>query len=294
MGKLFFLSTFASDLSRQSMDNEHIDRPYRLGVALSGGGARGFAHAGALMAIEEAGLRPDAIAGVSAGSVVAVLYAGGVEPLKMADMFARTGFRDFAELNFGKGGIFRIDRFADFVLKALGGPTRLEDLRIPVYIGATNLDEGKPAFFSEGAIAPRMMASCSIPIVFKPVEIGGVHYVDGGVLRNHPAWILRDKCETLIGINVSPLRPKKKYTSIIDVALRTYNLMAKANQAQDMAMCDVSVQTPELASYAVFDLKHIKNVFVSGYIHTRAALRKAGLWNPSPQSHKLSKLQSQS
>lgn len=102
MGKLFFLSTFASDLSRQSMDNEHIDRPYRLGVALSGGGARGFAHAGALMAIEEAGLRPDAIAGVSAGSVVAVLYAGGVEPLKMADMFARTGFRDFAELNFAR------------------------------------------------------------------------------------------------------------------------------------------------------------------------------------------------
>lgn len=79
------------------MDNEHIDRPYRLGVALSGGGARGFAHAGALMAIEEAGLRPDAIAGVSAGSVVAVLYAGGVEPLKMADMFARTGFRDFGQ-----------------------------------------------------------------------------------------------------------------------------------------------------------------------------------------------------
>ena len=66
------------------MDNEHINRPYRLGVALSGGGARGFAHAGALMAIEEAGLRPDAIAGVSAGSVVAVLYAGGVEPFPIA------------------------------------------------------------------------------------------------------------------------------------------------------------------------------------------------------------------
>lgn len=275
------------------MEDAHIDRPYRLGIALSGGGARGFAHAGALMAIEEAGLRPDVIAGVSAGSVVAVLYAGGVTPLKMANLFARTGFRDFAELNFGKGGLFRIDKFADFILSALGGPVNIEDLDIPVYIGATNLDEGKPAYFSRGAIAPRMMASCSIPIVFKPVEIAGVHYVDGGVLRNHPAWILRDKCETLIGINVSPLRTKRKYTSLIDVALRTYNLMAKANQAQDMALCDVSVQTPELASYAVFDLKHIKNVFVSGYIHTRAALRKAGMWHPDGTAHELTKLSSQ-
>lgn len=275
------------------MEDAHIDRPYRLGIALSGGGARGFAHAGALMAIEEAGLRPDVIAGVSAGSVVAVLYAGGVKPLKMANLFARTGFRDFAELNFGKGGLFRIDKFADFILSALGGPVNIEDLDIPVYIGATNLDEGKPAYFSRGAIAPRMMASCSIPIVFKPVEIDGVHYVDGGVLRNHPAWILRDKCETLIGINVSPLRTIRKYTSLIDVALRTYNLMAKANQAQDMALCDVSVQTPELASYAVFDLKHIKNVFVSGYIHTRAALRKAGMWHPDGTAHELTKLSSQ-
>lgn len=110
--------------------------------------------------------------------------------------------------------------------------------------------------------------------MFKPVNIDGVNYVDGGVLRNHPAWMLRDKCDTLIGINVSPLRPKKEFTSIVEVAMRTYNLMAKANQAEDMAMCDVSVETPEIADYAVFDLKHVKNLFVSGYINTRAALKK--------------------
>ena len=63
--------------------------------------------------------------------------------------------------------------------------------------------------------------------------------------------------------------------------MRTYNLMAKANQAEDMALCDVSVETPQIADYAVFDLKHIKNLFVSGYINTRAALKKAGMWNPS-------------
>ena len=121
--------------------------PYKLGVALSGGGARGFAHAGALMAIEEAGMRPDIIAGVSAGAVIAVLYAAGISPLSMAQLFSKSGCRDFAELNFGNAGLFRIDRFKHFVLRALGGRRLLEELDIPVYLGATDLDNGRPTAF---------------------------------------------------------------------------------------------------------------------------------------------------
>ncbi len=258
-------------------------KPYRLGLALSGGGARGFAHAGAIMAIEEAGLKPDVIAGVSAGSVIAVLYAAGVHPLRMAELFASMGFRDFAELSFGDGGMFRIDKFKEFILRALSPYKNLEDLPVPTYLGVTDFDNGVPVAFSKGEIGPRMIASCSIPIVFKPVEIDGVKYVDGGVLRNHPAWILRDKCDMLIGVNVSPLKSKPRYKSIFDVALRTYNLMAKANQAQDMGLCDISVQTPEIADVAVFDLKNIKKVFLSGYIQTRNALIEAGLWKKTPE-----------
>lgn len=254
----------------------------RVGVALSGGGARGFAHVGALLAIEEAGLKPDIIAGVSAGSVIAILYAAGVRPLRIADIFARTGFSDFAELSFGGGGLFRIDKFTEFILSEIGKSRRLEELQIPTYIGVTNLDTGAPAVFNTGEIGPRMMASCSIPIIFTPVEIDGVHYVDGGVLRNHPAWIIRDKCDLLIGVNVSPMRREGKYSSIIKVALRTYNLMAKANQQQDMDLCDISIELPEIANYAVFDLKNIKTLVLAGYVRTREALRQAGLWNPDP------------
>ncbi|MBD5233471.1 MAG: patatin-like phospholipase family protein [Bacteroidales bacterium] len=265
------------------------ERPYRLGLALSGGGARGFAHAGAIMAIEEAGLKPDIIAGVSAGSVIAVLYAAGVTPLRMAELFARTSFLDFANVSFGEGGFFRIDKFSEFILRALGPYRRLEDLPIPTYLGATDLDNGKAVAFSEGEIGPRMMASCSIPIVFRPVEIDGVKYVDGGVLRNHPAWILRDKCDMLIGVNVSPLKKVPRYKSVFDVALRTYNLMAKANQVLDMSLCDISVQTPEITDVAVFDLKNIKKVFLSGYTQTRKALIEAGLWKKDSDSQTIKK-----
>lgn len=254
-------------------------RPYRLGVALSGGGARGFAHAGALMAIEEAGLRPDIISGVSAGSVVAVLYAAGKKPIEIAGIFGDQSFRDFAEFKLGSGGLFAIKRFEKFILSHLGGISKLEELPIPTYVGVTDFDNGRPAEFHDGPIGPRLTASCSIPIVFTPVKIDGVSYVDGGVLRNMPAWIIRDKCDFLIGVNVSPLR-KYDTSSIVGVALRTYNLMAKANQAQDMEMCDIAVEVTEISNYKVFDLRHIQKVFVSGYLNMRRALRQAGMWAP--------------
>lgn len=259
---------------------------YNLGIALSGGGARGFAHIGALIAIEESGLKPDVIAGVSAGSVVAVMYAAGMPPLKIAQAFAQATFREFTELSFGHGGLFKIDKFQEFIMSHLGDKRRFEDLDIPTFIGVTDLDNAQPHVFSSGEIGPRVIASCSIPIVFTPVIIDGIHYVDGGVLRNHPAWILRDKCRTLIGINVSPLKPKKDYSSIIGVALRSYNLMAKANQSTDMALCDISVETPQIADMAAFDLKKIKDTVVTGYKNTREALIAAGLWHPRQKSTK--------
>ncbi len=261
-------------------------KPYKLGVTFSGGGARGFAHAGALMAIEEAGLQPDAVAGVSAGSVIAVLYAAGVKPLSMVRIFAHTGFRNFAGLCFGRGGIFNIEKFENFVMRALGGVRYLEDLRIPTYIAATDLDHGSPVAFSSGEIGPRMLASCSIPIVFSPVKIDGVNYVDGGVLSNNAAWVLRDKCEKLIGINVSPLRPYSDSSSILSVALRTYNLLTKAHTAEDMALCDVAVSTPELANFGVFDLRKIKELFLIGYKNPRQSLIEAGLWKKDNGVHR--------
>ena len=257
------------------------EKKYKLGVALSGGGARGFAHVGALMAIEEAGLKPDIIAGVSAGSVIAVLYAAGVPFDEMTGIFDKKGFTDFASMSMGDGGLMRIDKFKKCIMQTInkfGSYKNFEDLKIPTYVGATDIDHGCEVEFHSGPIGDRMAASCSIPIIFKPIKIEGVNYVDGGVLRNHPAWIIRDKCETLIGVNVSPMRIPGKATSMIDVAMRTYNLMAKANQAADMALCDISVQTPELSSYKVFDLKNIKAVVTSGYIHTRRALKDAGVW----------------
>lgn len=246
---------------------------YRIGVALSGGGARGFAHAGALKALDEAGIKPDVIAGVSAGSVISVMYAAGMKPDEMIQSFNGIKFSSLARIN-GRGSLFEINRFGKFISDHVKPYKNLEELPIPTYIGVTDFDEGLPAEFHEGDISRVVTASCSIPIVFNPIKIDGTRYVDGGVLHNLPAWILRDKCEYLIGINCSPLLTDKAGSSMMDIAIRTFHLMAKANQAEDMALCDIAVELRDIAHYNIFNLKDIRKVFISGYAAMRHTMKR--------------------
>ena len=252
---------------------EKQDKKYNCGIALSGGGARGFAHVGALRAFDEFGFKPDILSGVSAGSVAAVLYSAGVPPEKILSMFADKKLRTITEWNFRGDSFFHLDKFGEMIKKAVTPYTRLEELPIPTYIGATDFSKGIPVEFHTGDIAEVVMASCCIPIVFKPIVIDGIPYVDGGVLRNLPAWILRDKCEELIGVNCSPLLHHTCKESILDIALRTFMLMERSNQAEDIAMCDLHVEMPEIANYQVFNLKEIRQVYISGYSSTRRAIK---------------------
>lgn len=253
-------------------------------MALSGGGARGFAHAGALKALEEAGLKPDIIAGVSAGSVAGVLYASGMKPEGILDLFSKAKFTDLCRLHLRNGGFLDMSRFRQFISKALNGYERLEDLPIPLYIGATDFDNGKPAVFSNGAIGERIAASCTIPVAFSPVKIDGVNYVDGGVLRNLPAWIIRDKCRRLIGVDCSPVVSEKPCAkSMLDIALRSYHLMAKSTVALDSQLCDLLISTPEIAHYNVFNLKDIKRCFQCGYESAMKAIENI-CWLPETRN----------
>jgi len=255
---------------------ENHKRPYKLGVCLSGGGARGFAHIGAMRALRELGLIPDIIAGVSAGSVVAAFYAAGLlndygnDPL--LKLFTDARFRDFAEMHVPRASFFSLNRFKTR-LEELIPYKNIEDLPMKTVIGATDLDLGMKKAFTEGPLAERIVASCSIPIVFDPVTIDGHRYVDGGVLHNIPSWAIRHLCDRLIGINCSPMYKAEPADNIIEIARRSYALMSKHNVIPDLELCDAVVNLTEVADHQVFDLNSLSLLVESGYLTTLRTLR---------------------
>lgn len=247
-----------------------------------------------MLALEEVGIRPDIIAGVSAGSVVTAMYASGMTPEQIITSFADVKFSDFAELGVPRDGFFSMDGFKKFLKRNIPYE-RIEDLPMKAVICATDLDNNKPVAFTEGKIVDCVAASCSIPIVFKPVKINGVTYVDGGVLANLPAWALRDQCKYLIGINCSPVPRRGKPSSIMDIAHRTYDLLVKNNSHPEMELCDLAISIDDIASYKVFNLKEIKRVFRSR-LRPHSILSARRRFRPAPReaiimiSHKCSNI----
>lgn len=241
-------------------------REERIGLALSGGGVRGFCHIGVLKAFEQFGVIPDILSGVSAGSIAASLYGAGLTPDEILECFnGATKFGHYTDFAVPKRSLFKMDKFARMLESWL--PVRnLEEMKIPTIICATDFENGKSVGWAKGEIVPRVIASCSIPVVFPPVEINGIKYVDGGVLRNLPAWAIRKYSTTLYGSNCSPLNRKvTPGDSLIDTAWRSFQLMSKANTLQDINLCDHIIQPIELGQYNTFDLTRMKAAVDIGY-----------------------------
>ncbi|MDE6444100.1 MAG: patatin-like phospholipase family protein [Muribaculaceae bacterium] len=257
------------------LDRLGLTKDDTVGMALSGGGAKGFSHIGVLKAFESFGIRPDILSGVSAGSIAASLYGAGLTTDDIVQCFAEaSGFSDFTEWAIPKEGFLKLNRFGKLLESWL--PVRnLEDMKIPTVICATDFDHGKSVGWSKGEIVPRVMASCSIPIIFQPVKINGVNYVDGGVLRNLPAWAIRDYCTTLYGLDCSPMKRTYHYKpSVIEIAYRSFHLMTKANTPQDIRLCDHVITIDSLSHIKTFELSALRHGVKVGYETGCRALEK--------------------
>lgn len=241
------------------------NKPFRIGLALSGGGAKGFAHIGAIKALEEYGLKPDIVSGVSAGSLVGVLYCDGYSPDEIEKLFEPIKFLDFAEIVMPKKSFLTMHGFKSFLTKNIRSK-KFEDLKTPLMIVATDLDHGESVIFDSGdSLAAKVAASCSIPVLFPPQLINGVNCVDGGVLKNFPVSLLKDKCEIVIGVNATPLVMKEYKKTVLSIAERSYGFMFKANSLQDRDLCDLLIETKETYSYNLFDTHHISEIVDIGY-----------------------------
>lgn len=247
------------------MERENLTgKPYNIGYALSGGFIKGFAHLGAMQALQERDIKPDIISGVSAGALAGAFYADGNEPYRVLDYFSGHKFQDLTKLVIPKTGLFSLGEFIDF-LKTNLKAQKLEELKTPLIITATDLDHGRSMHFHKGSIAERVAASCCMPVMFTPVKIGNTHYVDGGLLMNLPVSTLRNECDKVVAVNVSPLMAEKYKMNIVSIAMRSYHFMFRANTFPERDNCDLLIEPYNLEGYSNTELEKAEEIFEQGY-----------------------------
>jgi NTE family protein len=246
-------------------------KKYKTGVVLSGGGARGFAHLGVLKALNDAGIYPDVISGTSAGALVGVLYADGHSPDKILKMMNATSRLHYIRPTVPREGLLQISGIVTILKENLRAKV-FEDLKMHLYVTATDLNNGKAVYFSSGELLKPVIASASIPVLFNPVIIDKIHYVDGGVLDNMPVKPIEGKCDILIGSFVNPIGYEKTVTSLVQIAERTFMLnMSKELDLKEKKF-DIFIAPPELKSYKILDPEKAIEVFEIGYKATKSKL----------------------
>lgn len=240
-----------------------------IGFVLSGGGARGIAHLGVLKALDEMGVKPDKIAGSSAGAIAGAMTAAGYSPDETLDILQTTNLLRFMRPAFSRMGLLKMDRAEELLLKHLP-ENSFEALRTTLFVAATDLQDGKSVIFDTGPLVRPLMASCSLPGLFEPVLYQKHYYVDGGVLNNMPLDPLEPCCDLLVGSHVNPFgttdRPMNSMRAVLE---RTLYLAINKSSQQQFARYHLLFEPPALCNYTVFDIKKARELFRVGYLHTR-------------------------
>lgn len=249
-----------------------MNKPIKIGLCLSGGGAKGIAHIGVIKALQEAGIYPDMVAGTSAGSVVGALYAAGKTPEEMLEFVRDGSLFKIYKVVLPSDGLTKLTYLREKLEQVIVHDS-FEDLKRPLFVAVTNLITGAFEIRSKGPLFDVIVASSSIPLVFSPVEIDGHLFVDGGVLANFPVEPLTHRSDVIIGVNLMPQEPitEKSVQNIIGIATRVFALSVWANTQPQLKRCDVVISPPNLEQYNVFQFNKYKELLEIGY---EAALDK--------------------
>jgi NTE family protein len=246
----------------------------KIGLALSGGGARGIAHLGALKALDEFGIKPAMISGVSSGAIIGTLYAAGMNPDTILENIIKERLYRYVRPAWSKFGFLKMERFVRVYERYLPAKN-FEQLKIKLFISAADLQEAKTIYFSEGELLRPLLASSCMPILFVPMAIGNKRYVDGGILNNLPVEPLLGHTDFIIGIHCNPTNKSFEMHGIKSMIERTFHLSLALNVKERIKHCDIFIEPPMLSSYTIFDLAHARDIFQIGYEYSLQALAKA-------------------
>ncbi len=228
----------------------------KLGLVLSGGGAKGFAHIGAIKVLEENGIKPCCISGASMGAIIGAVYASDASISDMEDFVKNFVFSDVLDKKYPLYKMSKLERMnikfmkylsagisinglirkktldsgrkVQYMLKQLIGDVCFDKLKIPFACTATDILSGKSVVLNKGKVYMAVRASMSIPLVFNPVEYNGMLLVDGGVASNVPSSIVRSMgADVAVAVDVNPpveRKEKEDMKTPFDMLLRTYKI----------------------------------------------------------------------
>ncbi|HEY2188704.1 MAG TPA: patatin-like phospholipase family protein [Caldimonas sp.] len=224
----------------------------RIGLALGGGAARGFAHIGVIQALEENDMLPDLVVGTSAGSVVAALFASGMNGRELATIADAMDETAFADWSYPGRGLIRGEALAKFI-RDKTHHRAIEQMKIPLGIAATDLDSGQSILFRRGDTGTAVRASSAVPAVFQPVRIGTREYVDGGLSAPIPVHHARQMgAEFVIAVDISAVPEGNPTGDAARMLLQTFAIMGNGLKTYELRDADLVLQ-PALAGVSGAD-----------------------------------------
>jgi NTE family protein len=240
----------------------------KIGITLSGGGARGIAHIGVLKALEEMGVEISMISGTSAGSIVGALYARGYKPEEIIAIIQKVSVFRSVKPAWTWTGLLSLEGLKNVFLKYIP-ENNFDALRMPLTVAATDIERGETVYFSKGELIPCIMASSCVPAVFAPISLDGKLLVDGGVLDNLPVKPIRKNCDILIGSHCNPIGSDFDAKNLRTIIERSLLMAVNCNTQRSREFCDVFIEPPELSKFTGFGLSKAQDIFDIGYRFTK-------------------------
>ena len=246
-----------------------------VGLALSGGAARGYAHIGVLKVLQERGIVIDRVAGTSVGSIVGALVAGGYDWRRMMEIADGLKWQKLVAPTLSGMGLVTARKLEVFIDELLGELT-FEELSIPFRAVTTDISRGAEVVFSNGPVATAVRASCSVPGIFEPLMESDRALVDGGVINNLPSALLRDMGATVvIAVDLNAQRPGAELpVNLLDVTFRSFAMLLDRTSVAGREEADIVIQ-PDLTDFSYHDLSHADDMIARGEAAAEAALDAA-------------------
>ena len=243
-----------------------------IALVLGSGGARGYAHIGAIQVLEQSGIHPDFIVGTSAGSIVGSLYASGKNANELREIALNMKANDVRDIRLDMKGFFDGQKVEDYVNEQIND-VPLQQLPTPMYVVATQLKEGKKVVFNYGNTGQAVRASVSIPSMFIPTKIGEEEYVDGGLVSPVPVDVARKLgADIIIAVDILAQPMYTETSNLWGLFNQNINIMQKNLAQIELQNADIVIQPDLREKVHIFDVSGREMTMKAGVEATVAQL----------------------